>query len=56
MVDQEDIENAAKETLAWPANKKWDTKEKDDRFRAFFVHFGAPSVVVARKAARGNFP
>ena len=43
-MDQDSIEEVAKETLSWPDNKKWDTTDKDDRFRSCF---GAPSRVVA---------
>jgi hypothetical protein len=38
------IENIAKETLRWPSNRKWDSADKDERFRSLF---GAPSVVIA---------
>ena len=45
MVEKEAIENAAKEALAWPNSRKWDNKEKDERFKSCF---GASSEVVAR--------
>ena len=38
------IEEIAKETLGWPSNRKWDSADKDERFRSLF---GAPSVVIA---------
>jgi hypothetical protein len=38
------IEKTAKETLGWPDNRKWDSVDKDERFRSLF---GAPSVVIA---------
>lgn len=44
VVDKEVIEASAKEALAWPESRKWDTQEKDQRFRACF---GAPSEIVA---------
>ena len=44
MLNQEAIEIVAKETLGWPENRKWNSKDKDVRFRSCF---GAPSEVVA---------
>ena len=44
MTDKDSIEQIAKETLAWPDNRKWETTDKDERFRSCF---GAPSEVVA---------
>jgi hypothetical protein len=38
------IEQTAKDLLRWPNNRKWDSADKDERFRALF---GAPSVVIA---------
>jgi hypothetical protein len=38
------IEQTAKEVIRWPDNRKWDSVDKDERFRALF---GAPSVVIA---------
>jgi hypothetical protein len=38
------IEQTAKDLLRWPNNRKWDSVDKDERFRALF---GAPSVVIA---------
>ena len=44
MITKESIELAAKEALRWPESRKWNTKDKNRRFRACF---GAPSNVVA---------
>ena len=38
------IENTARETLRFPVGRKWDSADKDERFRSLF---GAPSVVIA---------
>jgi hypothetical protein len=38
------IEKTVRETLGWPNNRKWDSVDKDERFRSLF---GAPSVVIA---------
>jgi hypothetical protein len=38
------IESTARETLRFPEERKWDSADKDDRFRSLF---GAPSVVIA---------
>jgi hypothetical protein len=40
----EAIEQAAKDVLRWPDNRKWNSADKDERFRGLF---GAPSVVIA---------
>jgi len=54
MVTAETIEIVAKETLGWSENRKWNTKDKDRRFKACF---GASSSIVAelwnRIRARG---
>ena len=44
MLTAESIELIAKETLAWPEVRRWNTQDKERRFRACF---GAPSKVVA---------
>jgi hypothetical protein len=44
MVTKEGIEEIASVALAWPKNRKWDTTEKNARFRSCF---GASSEVVA---------
>jgi hypothetical protein len=38
------IENTARDTLCFPKGRKWDSADKDERFRSLF---GAPSVVIA---------
>jgi hypothetical protein len=38
------IEQTAKEVLRWPDNRKWNSVDKDERFRALF---GAPCIVIA---------
>jgi hypothetical protein len=38
------IENTARETLRFPVGRKWESADKDERFRSLF---GAPSVVIA---------
>jgi hypothetical protein len=44
VVDEEHIEMVAKDTLCWPENRKWEGKDLNKRFRAFF---GAPSLTIA---------
>ena len=47
LVSQEAIlslENDAKTVLRFPENRKWDSEDKDARFKSFF---GAPSKVIA---------
>lgn len=44
MIDKQAIEEAASDTLSWPKNKKWDSADKDNRFRALF---GVSSELVA---------
>ena len=43
-MNSESFEIVAIDTLGWPENRKWNTKDKDRRFRACF---GASSIVVA---------
>lgn len=35
-MDKETIEDVARDALGWPNNRKWDTPDKDSRFRACF--------------------
>jgi len=53
-MDYEAIELVARETLGWSENRRWNTKDKDKRFKACF---GASSTIVAelwnRIQARG---
>ena len=44
MINPETVELIAKETLGWPEKRKWNSKDKDRRFRSCF---GASSRVVA---------
>ena len=44
MVNKQTIEDAAIDTLSWPTNRKWDSTDKDSRFRSCF---GASSEIVA---------
>ena len=44
MIDQESLEEIARETICWPTNRKWESTDKKNRFVACF---GAPSDVVA---------
>ena len=43
-VTKEQVEEAAKETLCFPAKRRWEPRDKDARFRSIF---GASSEVVA---------
>ena len=43
-LNKDHIELVAKEVLRWPANRKWNSADKDRRLRSFF---GAPSNVIA---------
>jgi hypothetical protein len=38
------IEKTAREMFRFPQERKWDSADKDERFRSLF---GAPSVVIA---------
>ena len=44
IVDENRVEYVVKETLCWPPNRRWDTKEKETRIRSFF---GAPCSTIA---------
>ena len=44
MISSKGVKLVAQEVLRWPDNRKWNSKEKDQRFRGCF---SASSVVVA---------
>ena len=50
-LSEEDIELVAQTTLGWPENRKWNSKDKEIRFRSCF---GAPSKIVANLWNRIN--
>lgn len=44
IVDERYIEVVVQETLSWPSNRKWHTRDKEARIRSFF---GAPCSIIA---------
>ena len=44
MITHDHIELVAKETLRWPDNRKWSSKDKERRIRSCF---GAPGDIIA---------
>ena len=44
VVDEQHIDIVVQETLCWPSNRKWNSKDRDGRIRSFF---GAPCSIIA---------
>ena len=44
IVDERYIEVVVQETLSWPSNRKWHTRDKEARIRSFFGFLDHPEV------------